>query len=107
MQTVGIKDLQVNPAILTKSLENNELSLITKRSKPIGVAVSFNDNIITNGLKNTLLINSFKNGDLSLGQLSKALGKEKREIMKLLSMMGVDIVDYDLNEDLEVIQEFL
>ncbi len=107
MQSVGIKDLQVNPAILTKSLENNELSLITKRSKPIGLAVSFDEDIVTNGLKNTLLINSFKNGDLSLGQLSKALGKEKREVMKLLSMMGVDIVDYDLNEDLKVIQEFL
>jgi len=107
MQSVGIKDLQVNPAILTKSLENNELSLITKRSKPIGLAISFDEDIVTNGLKNTLLINSFKNGDLSLGQLSKALGKNRSDTMKLLSMMGVDVVDYDLDEDLEVIKEFL
>ena len=107
MQSVGIKDLQINPAVLTKSLENNELSLITKRSKPIGIAISFDENIVTNGLKNTLLINSFKNGDLSLGQLSKALGKDKRDVMKLLSMMGVDVVDYDFSEDLESIKEFL
>jgi len=107
MVSVGIKDLQINPAKLTKTLENNELSLITKRSKPIGIALSFNSDILTNGLKTTLLINSYKNGDLSLGQLCLGLKKSKAECMKMLSLMGVDIVDYDLKDDLESIKEFL
>ena len=52
MQTIGIKDLQINPAILTKSLEAKQYTMITKRSTPIGIAVSLDDEIISNGLKN-------------------------------------------------------
>jgi len=33
MQTVGIRDLQINPAVFTKSLENNEFVMITKTEK--------------------------------------------------------------------------
>jgi len=34
MQISGIKDLQINPAVLTRSLEENSYAIITKRSKP-------------------------------------------------------------------------
>jgi len=33
MKSIGIRDLQINPAVFTKSLENNEFVLITKRGK--------------------------------------------------------------------------
>lgn len=35
MQTIGIKDLQINPTTLTRALEAHEYTLITKRSKPL------------------------------------------------------------------------
>ncbi|WP_198265115.1 hypothetical protein [sulfur-oxidizing endosymbiont of Gigantopelta aegis] len=46
MNSLGIKELQNNPANLTKALDAHEYTLITKHSKPIGLAVSFNDEII-------------------------------------------------------------
>ena len=46
MQTIGIKYLQTNPATLTKALEAHEYTVITKHSKPIGLAVSFDDVIL-------------------------------------------------------------
>ena len=54
MKTIGIRDLQVNPATLTKALESKQYTLITKRSTPIGIAISFNDDILANGLKKTI-----------------------------------------------------
>jgi len=36
MNSLGIKDLQTNPANLTKALDKKEYTLITKHSKPIG-----------------------------------------------------------------------
>jgi len=99
MQTIGIKDLQKNPAILTKSLENKEYAIITKRNNPMGIAISFDDSIISDGLKTSLLINGYKNNLLSLGQLSKSLNLTKQKTIKLLSMMGIDVIDYKFSDD--------
>ena len=107
MKTIGIKDLQINPAILTRSLEADEYTMITKRSKPIGLALSFSDSIITNGLKTSLMIDAYKQGLLSLGQMSKALEIPKEKAMKLLSSMGIDVIAYDFNDDMKNMDSFI
>ena len=107
MQTIGIKELQVNPAILTRSLEADEYTMITKRSKPIGMAFSFDDKIITDGLKTALMVDAYKKSYLSVGQFSKALNMSQEEAMKLLSMMGVDVIDYDFEDDMKFMDSFL
>ena len=106
MQTIGIKDLQKNPAILTRSLEADEYTMITKRSTPIGLAISFDDSIIESGLKTALMVDAFKKGYLSLGQFSKSLNLSKTEAMKMLSMMDVNIIDYDFEDDLKFVDAF-
>ena len=106
MQTIGIKELQTNPSVLTKSLEKNDLILITKRSKPIGLALSFDENIISLGLKKALLIDAYKHGLISLGQLSSELDMKKDEVMKFLSNMGISVIDYDFSDDLEFVKDF-
>ena len=107
MQTIGIKDLQINPAILTKALEAQEYTLITKRSKPVGIALAFDDKIVTQGLKTALMIDAYKKSLLSLGQLSKALNISKKETMKMLSLMGIDVIDYDFKDELKDLDSFL
>ncbi len=107
MKTIGIKDLQINPAILTRSLEADEYTMITKRSKPIGLALSFNDSIITEGLKTSLMIDAYKQGLLSLGQVAQALEISKEKTMKLLSSMGIDVVAYDFQDDMKSMDSFL
>ncbi len=107
MQTIGIKDLQINPATLTKALEAREYTLITKRSKPIGIALAFEDKIVTQGLKTALMIDAYQKSLLSLGQLSKALELSKIEAMKMLSLAGIDIIDYDFKEELKDLNSFL
>jgi len=107
MQMIGIKDLQKNPAILTKALENRDYTMITKRSNPIGIAVAFDEQILSQGLKTSLLIEGYKNGIVSLGQLSKAMDISKQKAMKLLSMMGIDIIDYDFEDDMKILDSLL
>ena len=107
MQTIGIKDLQINPAILTRSLEADEYTMITKRSTPIGLAISFNDSIITEGLKTSIMVDAYKQGLLSLGQVAKALEMPKEKVMKMLSMMGIDVIDYDFEDDIKNLDSFL
>jgi predicted HTH domain antitoxin len=107
MQTIGIKELQTNPAILTRSLESNNYTMITKRSKPIGMAFSFDDRIITDGLKTALMVDAYKKSYLSMGQFSKALNISHEEAMKLLSIMGIDVIDYDFEDDMQFLDSFL
>lgn len=104
MQTVGIKDLQVNPAQLTRAIEANEYTLITKRNKPIGLTLSLNDDVITNSLKTALMLDAYKKGYLSLGQLANSLEKDKKATMQLLGVMGEAVIDYDFADDLEFIE---
>ena len=107
MQFVGIKELQRNPAILTQSLEAHEYSMITKRSKPIGLAVALDDEVIDLGLKKALLIEAYRNELLSLGQLASSLDISRREAMKMLSLMGIDVIDYDFEEERSTLDELL
>ncbi len=107
MQTVGIKDLQVNPARLTKALEAHEYTLITKRSKPLGIVMAFDDRILTDGLRTALMIDAYQKSLLSIGQLSQALNVSKMKTMKLLSLSGVDVIDYDFKDELEDLDTFL
>ena len=107
MKTIGIKDLQINPAILTRALEAQEYTLITKRSKLLGIAFAFDDKIVTDGLKTALMMDAYQKSLLSLGQLSKALNLTKKETMKLLSLSGIDIIDYDFMDELKDLDSFL
>lgn len=107
MQTIGIKDLQINPATLTKALEAQEYTLITKRSKPLGIALAFDDKIVTQGLKTALMVDAYEKSLLSLGQLSKALNISKRDTMKMLSLLGIDVIDYDFKDELKDLDSFL
>jgi len=107
MKIIKIKKLQKNPSSITKALKNNDYVLITKRNKPIGIVIFFNDKIIINGLKASLLIEAYENSLISLGELAKALNMLKKEALKFLSTLGIDVINHDFNEDLETIKEFL
>jgi len=107
MQTVGIRDLQLNPASFTKPLESNEFVMITKRGKPLGIATAFNDTILNHGLMESIVLKAFNQGDISLGQLSLALKLTKQETMKYLALVNIPVTDYDLDEDVEAIKAFL
>jgi len=107
METIGIKDLQINPAALTRSLEANQYAMITKRNKPIGIAISFNDKIIDKGLKRALMIDAYEKGHISLGQLSTSLELSKKKVLKMLALMGIDSVDYHFADDMKSMDSFL
>jgi hypothetical protein len=107
MQVIGIKELQTNPGKLTKAFQDNDYLLITKHGQPLGLALPFAEGIMEQGLLPWFAIKGFQSGDLSLGQLSKALGKNQHETIRLLGFLGVPVADYDFAEDLAAIEKML
>lgn len=98
MQTVAIRDLKNNPSNMTKYLENNESVFITKHSKPIGITIPLNDDILSIGLKKVVAIEQYKNGLISLGKMAEFLEIDKNEAMSLLNRLGIDWLEYTKEE---------
>jgi len=108
MLTIGIKELKNNPSILTKGVEDkDEYLFISKRGKPIAVAMSLDNEVFDHGFKKWVLIKAYKKGDLSLGQLSKALEQSYSDTMEMLGVLGVAVIDYDLDDELPTIEKLL
>ena len=106
MITAGIKEIKINPSLITKAVEDkDEYLFISKRGKPVAVALSLDNNIFDFGFKKWILIKAYKKGDLSLGQLSKALDQSQLKTMKMLSLLDIDVIDYDLDDDMETIKK--
>lgn len=107
MQVIGIKELQTNPAKLTKAFQERDYLLITKHGQPLGLAIPFDKGMMDQGLMPWFAIKGFQNGDLSLGQLAKILNRTHHDTIKLLGSLSVPIADYNLEEDLAAIEQML
>ncbi|MCK5810630.1 MAG: type II toxin-antitoxin system Phd/YefM family antitoxin, partial [Cocleimonas sp.] len=107
MKSVGIKEIKTNPGIISKTIEDHQYLLISKRGKPIAVATSLDDEVFDMGLKKWILLQAFKNGSLSLGQLSKALNQSYSKTLKLLELLKIPALDYDLEDELDTINGLL
>ena len=106
MITAGIKDIKSNPSLITKAVEKkDEYLFISKRGKPIAVALSLDNEIFDYGFKKWILIKAYKKGDISLGQLARSLKQSQQETMKMLSQLGIDLIDYDLSDELKTIEK--
>ena len=105
MQSLKIKDIEANTTKLTLALQSKELTVITEKGTPIGITIPFNDSIINNGLKTSLMIESYKSGFLSLGQLSKELNISQKQAMNMLSLININIIDYDFDNDMDTIKK--
>ncbi|WGZ95502.1 MAG: DUF3368 domain-containing protein [Candidatus Thiothrix putei] len=94
MQTIGIKELKTNPAVLTKAMKAKEHLLISKRGKPFALATALDDPLFDLGLKTWLLTRAYASGGLSLGELARALDKSYSDIaknmrLKIIGLLGV------------------
>ncbi|MCP4699136.1 MAG: type II toxin-antitoxin system Phd/YefM family antitoxin [Gammaproteobacteria bacterium] len=107
MKTLGIRQLKTNPGQLSQILEKDEYLLITRHGEPLGVAIPFSSRLMEQGLERWLALKAFESGDLTLGQLAKALKKSKAETLNTLGQLGISTADYDLAEDLETIEMLL
>ena len=107
MQTVGIKEFKTNPAVLSQAVDSGDYLLISKRGKPFAVAAGLDNAIFDRGLRHWLLIKAFAEGGLSMGQLARSLDRSVSETAKLLSALGVPVLDYDLEDELDTLESLL
>jgi predicted HTH domain antitoxin len=108
MKALRIKKLERHPEQLRLLLEQNEFLLITtQQEQPLGMLIPFSSHLVEQSLVDWLAIKAFESGDLTLGQLAKALNKTKSEMLDTLDKLSISIADYDLAEDLDTIENLM
>lgn len=98
MLSVGIKELKDNPSMLTKAAEDGDMSILTKRGRPIGIMLPWSDEIIVKGYKEALSIEAFKSGLLTLSQLAEAIHITKAEALELIGKMNIPFIEHSTDE---------
>lgn len=102
MTTIGIKELKDNPAILTRTLEDHDVSLLTKRGHPIGIALPWDDAIFENGYKQTVLIEAYREGSISLSQLARSMKISTEEALEMTGLLGIFMIDGDVEDEISM-----
>ena len=105
MKAVGIKELKTNPGLISKAIESDDYLLISKRGRPNSIPTSLDNGGLDFVLKKWLLIQAYSKGNLSLGQLASALDQSYSKTLKLLGTLGIPTLDYDLDDELDTIED--
>lgn len=110
MQTYSVRDLRERTGDIIHGAEEGKLALITKHSKPVFLAVPFNELMIENGVHMALAIKLYRDHIVSLEKASKIARLPLEEFMKKLAVLSMSIVDYppaDVEKELRVISKLL
>ncbi len=98
MQTFSVRDLREHAGDLIHGAEEGRLALITKHSKPIFLAVPFNDVMIENGVQIAVAVEMYRSHVVSLGKASKIAKISIEEFIEKASAFGISVVDYPPEE---------
>lgn len=103
MDTFSVRDLREHTGALIHDAEAGKLSLITKRGRPVFLAVPFTDDLIELGLRPVLTVHLYKEGILTLAKAAKLSGESLEGFIAMLSKLGISIIHYtikDVDEEL-------
>ena len=108
MHTYSVRDLREHTGALIQGAEDGKLALITKYSKPIFLAVPFNEVMIQNGLQIALAVEVYRENVVSLGKAAQIAQLSIEEFMEKLVAFDIPIVDYpadEIKEELNLINK--
>lgn len=107
MSTHSVRDLKNNPSGLYRDLDAGQSAVLTRRGKPVGVAVPFSL-VIDHGAATTLATSLALEGSITLATAARMAGRGLEEYLALLRDAGVADLLYDgerLREDLEALRD--
>ncbi len=105
MDTFTVRDLREHTGTLIQDAEKGKLSLITKRGRPVILAVPFSVDLIQEGLPMLLSAHLFKEGVITLEKAAKLADVPLELFIEKIGQLGIDIVNYpasELKEELKI-----
>ena len=98
VDTFSIRDLRERTGALTRDAESGRLSLVTKRGRPLFVAVPFTEGVLTEGVGFALAMQLFEEGVLTAARAATLAGMGLAEFLEALSELEIPVADYPAEE---------
>lgn len=106
MDTFSVRDLRERTGTLIHDAEAGKLSLVTKRGRPVFIAVPFTETLLDLGLRPTLAVHLYKEKVLTLAKAAKLSGVSLEGFIAMLSKLGISIVEYTMKDVDEELKDF-
>lgn len=110
MHTFSIRNLREKVGDLVADAEAGQMSLITKRGKPVFLAVPFDENMFQLGLHTFLAVEAYKVGSVSLEKAAKMASLSVESFMERLSEYAIPIANYaveEVQDDVDTLQKLM
>ncbi|WP_459871269.1 UPF0175 family protein [Endothiovibrio diazotrophicus] len=98
IDTFTIRDLRERTGELTRDAEAGRLSLVTKRGRPLFVAVPFTDEVLKEGVGFPLAMQLYQEGVLTSVRAAGLAGMGLAEFLEALSELEIPVADYSAEE---------
>ncbi len=98
METFGIRDLRERSGELSRLAEAGQLAILTKRDRPLMVAVPFSDTLINEGVNLCMAIHLFSQGIITAGKAARLAQIPLEAFIDKLGHLGIPLVDYQPDE---------
>ncbi|MGD2062977.1 MAG: type II toxin-antitoxin system prevent-host-death family antitoxin [Nitrospirota bacterium] len=103
MDSFSIRDLRERTGELVRDAEAGRLSVVTKRGRPVFVAVPFDEALLEQGVNVALAAKLYADGVVTLSRAARVAGVSTEAFIEKLGLLGVPVVDYppdELDEEL-------
>lgn len=98
LDTFTIRDLRERTGELVRDAEAGELVIVTKRGRPLFVAVPFNEALLRQGVTIALAAKLYQDEILTLARAARLAGLSVEAFIEKLGQSGVTLVDYPPDE---------
>jgi prevent-host-death family protein len=98
MDIFTIRDLRERTGDLVRDAKAGRLSVVTKHSRPLFVAVPFDEALIKQGVNVSLAATLYNEGVLTLTRAARLAQLSVEAFIEKLGAMGVTVVDYSAEE---------
>jgi len=106
MEAFTVRGLREHSGVLIHDAEVGKLSVVTKRGKPVFLAIPFNEELIQAGLRPAIAVNLYKEGILTLEKAAKFSGQTIESFIERLGGLGIPLVDYPISEVMKELESF-
>ncbi len=98
MDAFTIRDLRERTGDLVRDAEAGQLAVVTKRGRPLFVAVPFDETLIREGVDVAMAAKLYTEGLLSLTRAARLAQLSPEAFIEKLGAMGINVVDYPPEE---------
>jgi len=96
--TFSVRDLRERIGDLTRDVEAGRLSLVTKRGRPLFVAVPCSEELLKEGVGFSLALDLYREETVTAARAAKLADMPVAEFLEKVSHLGIPVLDYSSEE---------